>query len=450
MNRSRPTPRVRRWLAVLSVLALIGVVGLAPAAAVAADEPANMVLVWNEHAVNVISQPATATPPGLGQPPPLSTLHTAMVHGAIYDAVNAIDDRHDPYLDGLSAPSTASQAAAVAQAAHDVLYGITPAGNTAVRTRIDDLLTASLGLIDDGQAKSDGIDIGADAAAAMLAARANDGRTDTEPFVTSNDVGKWRVVPPLSNNVLGQFATVTPLTLSSPDQFKTGGLPAVTSEQYAAEFNEVKALGAQSGSTRTEAQTLMAGFYTANPLLFYSAGLRTIATAQGLSTSDQARLFAQTSMGGADALIGCWNNKKLWSTWRPQTAIREAANDGNPLTSPDPDWLSLFASPGYPDEPSGYNCYTGGFWHGARYYFGTDKMAFSLSSPGVPANPTAGNPVGVSGSIRSFTRFSDVVDETIEGRILNGFHFRTADVHGAWIGKKTAQWIDKHFFEPVD
>ena len=450
MIRSRPTPRVRRWLAGLSVISLIGAVGLIPAGAVAAAEPSDMVLVWNENAVNVISQPASATPPGLGQGPPLSALHVAMVHGAIYDAVNAIDGGHEPYLEGLSAPANASQAAAVAQAAHDVLFGITPAGNTAVRTRIDDMLTASLALIDPGQAKSDGIDVGADAATAMLAARANDGRFDSEPFATSNDVGKWRLVPPVSNNVLVQFATVTPLTLDSPDQFQTEGMPAVTSKQYAAEFNEVKALGAQSGSTRTAAQTLMAGFYTANPLFFYNAGLRVIATRKGLSTSDQARLFVKTSMGGADALISCWSNKKLWSAWRPQTAIREAAGDGNPLTAPDPDWLSLFATPGYPDEPSGYNCYTGGFWQSVRYFFGTDKMAFSLTSPGVPANAAAGNPIGVPGSTRSFTRFSGVVHETIEGRILNGYHFRTADVHGAWIGKKAAQWIDRHYFGPVD
>ena len=449
MNRSMPASRARRWLAGLTVLTLIGVAGLSPAV-VAATEPTNMVLVWNENAVNVISQPASATPPGLGQAPPLSALHVAMVHGAIYDAVNAIDGGHEPYLDGLSAPSTASQAAAVAQAAHDVLYGITPAANTAVRTRIDDMLTASLGLIDDSEAKTDGIEIGADAAAAMLAARADDGRSDSEPFVTSTDVGKWRVVPPASNNVLGQFATVTPLTLSDPGQFTTEGMPAVTSEQYAAEFNEVKALGAQSGSTRTEAQTLMAGFYTANPVLFYNAGLRVIATGQGLSTSDQARLFARTSMGGADALISCWHNKKVWSAWRPQTAIREAANDGNPLTEPDPNWLSLFGTPGYPDEPSGYNCYTGGFWQSARYFFGTNEMSFSLTSPGVPENAAIGNPIGVPGSTRTFTRFTGVVNDTIEGRILNGYHFRTADVHGAWIGKKAAQWIDRHFFEPVD
>lgn len=451
MTDSRHTSRVRRWLVALTTLVLIAMTGLIPAASVsAAPEPTNMVLVWNENAVNVISQPGTNTPPGLGQGPPLAALHVAMVHGAIYDAVNAIDGSHAPYLPGLSAPSTASQAAAVAQAGHDVLFGITPAANTAVRTRIDGMLTASLALIDPSQAKTDGIEIGADAAAAMLAARANDGRTDVEPFPTSNDVGKWRLVAPLNANVQGQFATVVPLTLESPDQFPTEGLPALTSAQYAAEFNEVKALGAQSGSSRTEAQTLMAGFYTANPLFFYNTGLRVIATDQGLSTSEQARLFVKTSMAGADALIGCWNNKKLWSTWRPATAIHEAANDGNPLTSPDATWTSLFAAPGYPDEPSGYNCYTGGFWQSARFFFGTDKFAFSLRSPGVPANAAAGNPVGVPGSTRTYKRFTQVVKDTINGRILNGFHFRTADVHGAWIGKKTAQWIEKHYFGPVD
>jgi hypothetical protein len=446
-------PRMSRALgrlALMTMLALGTSLTLVPVESVAADEPTNMVLVWNQNAVNVIGQPTTADPPGLGQGPPLAALHVAMVQGAIYDAVNAIVGGYEPYLPGLSAPWTASQAAAVAQAGHDVLFGITPAANTAVRDRIDAMLTASLALIDPGQAKTDGVDIGAVAAAAMLAARANDGRFDVEPFVPSNDLGKWRLGPPLNANVQGQFATVTPLTLKSPEQFPTEGPPAITSAQYAAEFNEVKALGAQVGSSRTEAQTLMAGFYTANPLFFYNAGLRVIATNEGLSTSEQARLFAKTSFAGADALISCWNNKKLWYAWRPATAIHEAANDGNPLTEADPNWTSLFAVPGYPDEPSGYNCYTGGFWQSARYFFGTDRYEFSLTSPGVPANAAAGNPVGVPGSTRTYTRFTDVIDDTINGRILNGFHFRTADVHGAWIGKKTAQWIDKHYFGPVD
>ncbi len=439
----------RGWRAALALVALLAAMVLPPATSLAA-EPNDMVLQWNANAVAVISQPGTNVPPGLGQGPPISAIHVAMVHGAIYDAVNAIDGGYEPYLGGLSAPAGASRAAAVAQAGHDVLIGITPAANTAVRDRIDALLVTSLAQVSAGQAKTDGIELGADAAAAMLVARANDGRGDNEPFATSNDVGKWRVVPPLNANVQGQVATVTPFTLKSPDQFRTGGMPAVTSPQYAKEFNEVKALGAQVGSSRTAAQTLMAGFYSANPVVFYNTGLRVIATNEALSPADQARLFAMTSMASADALINCWANKKVWYAWRPQTAIREAANDGNPATSPDPDWLSLFGTPGYPDEPSGYNCYTGGFWQSARFFFGTDKYAFSLTSPGVPANPAAGNPIGVEGSTRSYGRFTDVIKETINGRILNGFHFRTADVHGAWIGKKAAQWLDKHYFEPVD
>jgi len=284
----------------------------------------------------------------------------------------------------------------------------------------------------------------------MLLARSTDGRFDSEPFPVGDQAGQWRPVPPLSNNVFGQFATVTPLTMNSADQFRTEGPLDRASAQYAAEFNEVKALGAQSGSSRTEAQTLLAGFVTANPLFFMNTGLRNIATAEGLSTTEQALLFVKTSMASADALIGCSNDKRHYLVWRPQTAIREAANDGNPATEPDANWLSLFASPGYPDHPSGYNCYTGGFWHSVRLYFGTDKMSFSLTSPGVTANPAAGNPIGVPGSTRNYTRFTGVIRDTINGRILNGYHFRTPDVQGAWIGKKAAQWLDKHYFAPVD
>jgi hypothetical protein len=457
MTRSNQHPsKGRRWLAAFSALVLVVMAGLIPMASASAADPTNMVLVWNENAINVLSAPQVPpvtippTQPGLGNAPPLSPLHLAMVHGAIYDAVNAIDGGHQPYISGLSAPSTASKAAAVAQAAHDVLVGLTPGTLPLVKTRIDDMLTASLALVDPGSAKTAGITIGAQAAAAMLLARSTDGRFDVEPFPTSNDVGKWRPVEPVSNNVFGQFATVTPLTMTKPRQWRTGRPPELTSPEYAAEFNEVKALGAQSGSSRTPAQTLLAGFATANPLFYMNKGLRDIATAEGLSTTQQALLFVKTSMASADALIGCWANKRFTLTWRPQTAIREALNDGNPLTDPDGNWLSLFATPGYPDMPSGYNCYTGGFWQSVRLYFGTDRMAFSLTSPGVPANPLAGNPVGVPGSTRSYTRFTGVIRDTIEGRILNGYHFRTTDVQGAWLGKKVAQYLDMHYFQPVE
>ncbi len=442
---------MKRRLSLLIAAMLLVAAAIPPGVGAGPARP-NAVLVWNENAINVIGAPTAPpvttppTPPGLGQGPPISALHLAMVHGAVYDAVNAIDGKHKPYLPGIgSAPASASKAAAVAQAAHDVLVGITPASLPDVKARVDAMLTASLLLVDDGQAKTDGKAIGAKAAAAMLLARAGDGRFGTYSWAESTAVPKWRPVEPLLNNLFGWYAKVTPLTMNSTDQFRTAGPLDITSRKYAREFNEVKALGAQSGSSRTPEQTLLAGFMTANPVPYMNRGLREIAAARRLSTSEQALLFVKTSMGGADALIGCFDDKDHWNFWRPQTAIREAAHDGNRRTSPDAKWLSLFPPPGYSDHPSGYNCYTGGLWHSARLFFGTDKINFQLTSPGVPL----GVPVAVPGSTRSYNRLTDVIDDTIEGRILNGFHFRTSDVQGAQLGKNVAKWIDKHYFQPV-
>jgi hypothetical protein len=425
---------------------VVAMAGLIPVASVAAAEPTDMVLTWNLNAINAIGNSPTAATPGLGQPPPLAPIHLAMVHGAIYDAVNAIDGGHEPYLDGLpSAPDSASKAAAIATAAHDVLVALPP-GSAAVTASVDALYASSLAEIDAGLDKDAGIAIGHAAAAAMIADRVGDGRFGSHMFAVGTDPGEWRPVPPLNANVFGWVARVDPFTMESTGQFRTEGPLDMASPEYAAEYNEVKALGAQVGSSRTDAQTLLAGFVSANPVPYMNRGLREIAVARGLSTSEQALLFVKTSMASADALIGCSDDKDYWNVWRPQTAIREADHDGNPATSSQADWLSLFPTPGYPDHPSGYNCYTGGFWHSARLFFGTDKMAFQLTSPGVPPPSVPSIP----GSTRSYLRFTDVIDDTINGRILNGFHFRTPDVQGAWIGKKVAQWVNKHYFESVD
>jgi hypothetical protein len=398
-----------------------------------------MVLEWNANAVATTSNAPTANPPGLGHAPPLSPIEIAMVHGAIYDAVNAIDGTHKAYLAGLSAPASASKAAATASAARGVLLGLIPSSLPQVAASVEGMYAASLAKIADGAAKTDGVGVGAAAAAAMLANRANDGRTGTHTWTTGTQPGQWRLVPPANANVFGYVAFVKPFTLTSPSQYLTEGPLDLTSAQYAAEFNEVKSLGAQTGSSRTAAQTTLATFVAANPVGYMNKGLRDVATARGLSTAAQARLFVMASMASADALIDCFANKDRYLSWRPQTAIREAANDGNPATVADPNWLSLFPTPGYPEEPSGYNCFAAGTWHAAKAFFGTDRIAFDLTSPGT------GTPI-----TRHYTRFTDVVDDTIDGRIYTGFHFRTGDVHGAWIGKKAAQWGDKHFFGPAN
>ena len=442
MSRSTQRSTTRRWLAAVAALAVVAAAGLIPTASAAAAEPTNMVLDWNLNAVNALSNAPTATPPGAGQTPPVASSELAMVQGAVYDAVNAIDGGHVPYLAGLpSAPVSASKAAAAATAAHHVLVGLVPPLPPAVVANLDTLYTASLAEITAGQAKTDGISIGAAAAAAMLAERANDGRFVPYSFTASTTIGKWRPeLPSFASDPFAWVSNVRPFTMTSTSQFRTAGPLDLASAEYAVEFNEVKTLGAATGSTRTAAQTQLARFYSANPLPFMNRAFREVAAARGLSLAEEARLFAMTSMASADALIGCWDDKDYWSFWRPITAIREAASDGNPATAPEADWAPFFVTPPYPDHPSGYNCYSAAMMHTAAIYFRGDKVTFTLTSPA----PLLTDPT------RTYHRFTAVLKDTINARIYMGIHYRTPDVQGAWLGKKVAQWVARHYFEPVD
>jgi hypothetical protein len=441
MTRTMQRSKVRRWLATLVALAVIVATLLIPASSLAADEPTDMVHEWNVNALAAIGNANGATPPGLNQPPPLAPLHLAMVQIAVYDAVNAIDRTHEPYLGGLKAPASASKAAAVATAAHDVLVGLVPATLPQVKASLDTLYATSLGKIPadtakEATAKTDGISIGARAATAMLANRSRDGRFGARTFVVGTEAGEWRPVAPLSNNVFAWIMDVRPFSLNRSNQFRTAGPPDLDSEQYATEFDEVKALGG-TASSRTPDQALLAAFVSNNPVGPINRAFRELSA--GLSTAEQARLFAMTSMSAADALIACWNNKVHWNFWRPQTAIQNAAADGNDATAEDTTWTSLVATPGYPDNPSGYNCFAAASMYSARAFFGTDDVSFELKNPG-STPPTQ----------RSYDRFTDFVDDAIDGRILIGLHFRSADEQAALLGQKVAWWVDKNHFGPVD
>lgn len=434
--------RVRRRPARLAGpagLVLIAATLLVPAAPAFAAEPGDMVLQWNAKAVVTLHNAPTATPPGLGQAPPLTLIQLAIVQGAVYDAVNAIDKTHDAFLEGLTGPSTASQAAAAATAAHHALVGLTPAALTQVVESLDAQYAASLATVPDGQAKTDGVTVGAAAAAAMLAYRTGDGRFGSRAFIPGTGPGEWRLVPPLNANVFAWISDVRPFTLKSASQFRTEGPPDLASAQYAAEFNEVKAVGKATGSTRTPDQALLAAFVSTNPVPILYRALREIAVARGLSTAEQARLLAMISVSGADAVIGCWESKVHWSFWRPLTAIQNAADDGNAATDADPTWTSLVPSPGYPDNPSGYNCVAASTMHAARLFFGTDRISFTL-------NNSASTPP----TVREYHRLTDVIDDAIDGRVLIGLHFRSADIQGAWLGKKVAQWVNRYEFGPAE
>jgi PAP2 superfamily len=394
--------------------------------AASSQATADTVVEWNVNAANAIFVTA-------GQPPQQSVPHLAMVHGAVYDAVNAIDGSREGYL--ISArtgtPSDSKEAAA-ATAAYRVLLNIVPAQ----QATLDAQYAASLAAIPEGTSKTRGIAVGEAAAAAMIAARTDDGRFGPFRFAVGTAPGVWRpVLPAFVNDPNAWLKDVKPFLIQSSSQFRSKGPLALTSRRYAREFAEVKSLGSDTSTTRTADQTLAARYWAENPPATWSRIFRTLSSQQGLSIVENARLFAMLYMSGADALISVWDDKAHFSFWRPITAIREAGTDGNSATASDAAWLPLIPNPPYPEHSSGHTGLSGSFVATLRQFFGTNNLAWTDTNN--------------AGLTRSFTRFSQAIGEIIDARVWSGIHFRTADQQGARIGRQVARWRQRHFFRPA-
>src|SRR6266508_2969435 len=318
----------------------------------ARGQPAgNAAIEWNTIASKAIMTTA-------GQPPHVAVLSLAMVQGAVYDAVNAIDGGYQPYLVAPPANAGDSKETAAATAAYRVLVGFLDGEHEpplvglvpAQRSTLQPLYEASLATVPDGPAKAGGIAVGEGAAAAMLIARQNDGRGGGFTFVTGTDPGEWRLAPP---------------------QGPTG----IVARDPAAWVGFVKPfLVPDVEMLRTADQTAAAIFWQDSGPAIWNRVYRTLATSRGLDIVDSARLFAMTNLAAADGSIGCWNDKAYWSFWRPITAIREADTDGNPATEADPTWLPLFdpsvpvsgpplVTPPFPDHPAGHTAISGATVH---------------------------------------------------------------------------------------
>jgi hypothetical protein len=427
---------------ILPLLIALALVGLAAPGGARADA----VTDWNLIASNAIVVTA-------GQPPPASALSFAMVQGAVYDAVNAIDRTHRPYLPEPPSNSTDSKEAATAAAAYRVLVGfgdlpgLFPAQQTTLQPIYDNYIA---GLPDNPPgSRANGVAIGEATARTMLTNRQNDGRFGPSPTPYPVARGIWRPTPPsFANDPAPWVGNVRPFLISSAEMLRTDGPNALTSAEYAEDFNEVKELGSLHSTTRTPDQTDAAIFWQDHAHALFNRIFRALAVSQNLNIVDSARLFAMENLAAADASIGCWNDKYYWQFWRPITAIREADTDGNPATQADPNWLPLFdpstpvchppllVTPPFPDHPSGHACNTGAFVHTLQNFFGTDKIAVSAFS-------------NKSCTTRSFERFSDILTEVIDARVWAGIHFRTADTQGAVLGKKVAYYLKKHYFQRV-
>jgi hypothetical protein len=388
---------------------------------------ADKVTDWNE--IGAIAAVTNA-----GHSPPASTIDLAYMHIAIYDAVNAIDGRYRPFaITSTNVPQGASEEAATVSAAYNILLNLLPTQ----QAYLDAEYAASLATIPDGQSKDDGIAIGLDVALRFIAQRGCDGRNANIVYTPGSDPGDWQPTPPAHAPALNPWiAQMQPFAILRASQFRAPDPPALTSQQYAKDFNEVKSIGSISSTIRTDEQTEIGKFYSEHAGFQLARAFREFALAQNMNLADNARLFAMIYVCSADALIACWDTKFHYSFWRPVTAIPLADIDNNPETTADPSWLPLIVTPPHPEYPSAHGSYTAAFAEILRYFFGTKNVTITLTST-------------ATGTSRTFHNTNELIKEAIDARVYAGIHYRNSCVQGKIIGKKVADWVTTYFFQPV-
>jgi len=373
-----------------------------------------------------------------GRPGGSPAIDFATVHAAMYDAVQAIEKDYDPYRVTDVPNATGSPIAAAAKAARDVLVYRFPARADQINTTYLNYLAANF-----IEPTDPGIAVGAYVAGKLLAYRACDGSLPipAPTFVGNTGIGQWRPTPtafsPMNpGEYLGQ---VTPFFMTKPTQFRPEPPPAVNSNAYTRDYNEVKLYGAKTGSLRSADQTDLANFWAGNTFAAVYSGVRNVAAKNVDNVSDNSRLFALVAMSMADTIIGVWDAKFHYNYWRPQTAIQLGAVDGNPDTVGDPAWESLILNPAYPDYTSGANGVSSSALFSMEHFFGTDHMDFSMMTTNT--GPTILD-------TRDYTRFSQAVQEVVDGRVLLGIHFRFADEVSVKMGQSVVKWGFNNYLRP--
>jgi PAP2 superfamily len=417
----------RRWLAALVLPVLLLAVVLTPARATASDDAARarVVIDWNQALLTALTLANT--------PPPPAMRAGAIVATSVFDAVDGITHRYTPYhVTTADAPRGASAAAAAAGAAHEALVALFPSQQTS----FDTLLTSTLAWLSDDHnaaAIERGVTWGASVADSILTLRANDGLTATPPpYVISPVIGRWQPTPPAFSPTpaFRQFATMTPWALTSPAQFLPAPPPRLTSRQYARDLNEVESLGSLTSTTRSAFDTQTAPFWqSATPVVIWNQVTDTLITGHHLGLTDAARLLALENMAMADAVIAVWNAKNYYDTWRPITAIQNAALDGNPRTDVDPTFQPLLVTPAFQEYPAGHPGVSQAAAAVLADRFG-NCTRFTLGSPGMP------------GVTRTFRSFSASVAQVIDARVFGGIHFRFAGNTAAAMGRSVAAYVE--------
>lgn len=360
----------------------------------------------------------------------------AIVHAAMFDAVNAVERRYVTYkVDRAALGRGASPEAAAASAAHRTLVGLFPEQAVA----LDAAYASSLAALPDDARKARGIALGEDVATAMLVLRANDGRAAPAPvYAFGFGPGIYQQTtpfPPTGQPVNTFVPNITPMVLQSALQFRAYGPPGLTSALYTRDIEEVRELGSLNSTVRTETQSEIGRFHTENPNQFWGRNLSNFVASRNLGVAKSARLMTLFAFAQADASIACFDSKYVYSFWRPSTAIQQADTDGNPATQGDPAWLPFVNTPPHPEYPAAHGCVAGAVAQTMQTFFGAARVSFTFNST-------------VTGMTHAYQCPDDLVDEIVDARVYGGMHFRSSVHHGAALGRAVARWDAAHALQP--
>ncbi len=385
---------------------------------------------WSAIAVKAVLDASAVTPGGVS--PMEESRAYAMAFVAAHDALNAIDRRYKPYLSDLQAPG-ANADAAVASAVSTVLKSALPSQAAALNVAYE----AALARLPEGGAKTAGMALGRQTAQAILAARTGDGSAGAQGLYVPVQVpGAYQFTPPFDFAAFVNWGAVKPFAMESGRQFRTAAPFALTDPAYTADFNEVKSLGEAGSSARTADQTQIARFWLENTPMSWQRIAMTLATDKGLNGWDQMRLYALLQVAEADAYVASFEAKYFYGFWRPITAIRAAATDGNPDTTEDVAWTSLEPAPPTPDHASG---------HAAAAGAGAAVLESVFTGPVTFTHPSESLP----GVTRSFVSIAQAEQEIGASRIYLGFHFRRAVSQGLKQGRQVGVWAMQHVMGPA-
>lgn len=402
---------------------LTAVLTMSPAAAAASDP----VLAWNAIAVSAATQN------------PFNQARVlAITQLAVFEAVNAIEGGYEPYLGTIVAPAGASSQAAAIAAAYRVLRHYAPAS----AGMLDAARVTSLAAIADGSSKEGGIAVGEAAAAAMIAARANDGSTSPAfSLPNSTDAGVWQLTSPLctaAGGVLLHWRDVTPFAIADPAAFRPTPPPALTSNLYAKDFDEVQRVGKSDSAERPQHRTDVARFYAAaSPGYVMNLAARQAAVAQGRSMSDNARSLALINMAINDSFIVSFNTKYHYNFWRPETAIAGGDIDGNDKTTADPSWRPLIGAPCFPGYTSNHASGSYGGAEMLRRIYGGEGHAITITTAAFPA------------LVYHYSQFKEITADIDDARVYGGIHFRFDQEGGARIGRDVATAVHHAHLRPI-